>query len=159
MEVSLKGRVTRTVKAPGQIRALSVAVVMDDGSLTGAAVPAINEVESLVTAAIGLDTTRGDSVAVTSVPFPAPETVDDTTAAVAAPAGADPMSGMIPQAAGGAVLLLVAIALLWMTRRSKRQTEPLLSTAEAAALPAGGGAAPAAAQKRVLPLGLSIMLQ
>jgi flagellar M-ring protein FliF len=146
-ETGIDRTVTRTVRAPGRIRSLSVAVVMDDGTNTGAAVPEVTEVERLVTAALGLDATRGDSVAVSSVAFPAaeiadPDAIDPLAAETDVPA-ADPMMTMLPQIAGGAVLVLVAIALLWMTRRGRRRNEPLM-VAEAApsALPApsGGGA-------------------
>jgi flagellar M-ring protein FliF len=107
--------VTRTVRAPGRIRSLSVAVVMDNGALTGAAVPTPQEVESLVTAALGLDSERGDSVVVSSVPFPAPvEVAEDTEAA--APAATAGGNDMIPQIVGGAALLVVAVALLLLTR-------------------------------------------
>lgn len=132
-ESGIDRTVTRTVTAPGRIRSLSVAVVMDDGSLTGAVSPPVSEVESLVTAAIGLDTGRGDSVAVTSVAFPAPEPVETPVIEEPVAEASDPLTAMIPQAAGGAVLVLVAIALLWMTRRSKRRVEP---SAALEALPA-----------------------
>jgi len=142
-ETGIDRTVTRTVKAPGRIRSLSVAVVMDDGTETGAVVPEVTEVERLVTAALGLDTTRGDAVAVTGVAFPAPDVLEiEEPEAVAEEAAADPMMTMLPQIAGGAVLVLVALALLWMTRRGRRRSEPL-HVAEAApnALPPGGGGA------------------
>jgi flagellar M-ring protein FliF len=152
-ETGIDRTVTRTVKAPGRIRSLSVAVVMDDGTNTGVTPPETTEVERLVTAALGLDSARGDTVAVSSVAFAAPEEVEaDTTAAAAEPAeeeAADPMMTMLPQVAGGAVLVLVALALLWMTRRGRRSAaavEPTEATGPVA-LPApdqsGGGAAAA----------------
>ena len=110
--------VTRTVRAPGAIRSLSVAVVMDNGALTGVAVPTPQEVEALVTAALGMDTERGDSVVVSSVAFPAPVAVPDETE-TAAPAATAGGNDMIPQIAGGAALLVVAVALLLLTRGKK----------------------------------------
>lgn len=125
--------VTKTVRAPGAIRSLSVAVVMDNGSLTGATVPTPEEVESLVTAALGMDTERGDSVVVSAVPFPAPaETVEDGETPVATPtATASGDNDMIAQIAGGAALLIVGAALLMLTRG--RKNEDAAAGAESAA--------------------------
>jgi len=112
--------VSRTVRAPGRIRSLSVAVVVDDGTLTGVVVPTSAEVQSLVEAALGMDTTRGDSVSVTSVAFPAPvEVVTDVTPEAPVAAGSN---DMIPQMAGAAALLVVAIALLMLTKGKKSPT-------------------------------------
>lgn len=101
---------TRTVAAPGRVEKLSVAIVMDDGSLTGAAVPPDEEIEQLVSAAVGLDAERGDVIAVSTLPFPA--MVED-------PAVEEPgmLPEMVPQVAGVVVLLLVSIGLFLMTRR------------------------------------------
>lgn len=101
---------SRTVAAPGRVDGLSVAIVMDDGSVTGAEVPPVVEVEELVTAALGLDADRGDTVAVSTTAMPAVEEP------VEAEEGLD-MLGMLPQAIGALVLLVVAIALFLMTRR------------------------------------------
>lgn len=110
--------VQRTEAAPGRVDGMSVAIVMDDGSLTGATVPDAGQVESLVAAALGLDLIRGDQVAITTVPFPeAPE------AAPTAAAAAD-MLAMAPQVAGGVVLLLVAVWLFLMSRRRDDQGAP-----------------------------------
>lgn len=57
--------VEKTVKAPGAVKKLSVAVLMD-GQLDEAM---ISTVTKSVTAAAGLDTARGDSVVVASLPF------------------------------------------------------------------------------------------
>ena len=157
--------VTRSVNAPGKIENLSVAVLLDDGTGTGANVPAVEEVESLIAAAVGLDAGRGDEVAVSTIAFPAPaEIVDEAepAAEVAAPA-AGPMD-LIPQAIGGAVLVVVAVSLLLMTRRGRRRKgddggAPEAQVAVPAALGAGtpepapaGGALPASAQTEVMDL-------
>lgn len=101
---------SRTVAAPGRVDGLSVAIVMDDGSITGAEVPPVVEVEELVTAALGLDADRGDTVAVSTTAMPEAEEPAE------AEEGLD-MLGMLPQALGALVLLVVAIALFLMTRR------------------------------------------
>lgn len=71
---------TTTVKEPGEVRKLSVAVAVD-GKLTSAAEPGgeptyaprtaeeITQIEDLVKAAMGFDQTRGDQVRVTNVRF------------------------------------------------------------------------------------------
>lgn len=108
---------TTTIEAPGAVEKLSVAIVMDDGSLTGAAVPPTAEVEELVGAALGLDAARGDSIAVSRVAFPQEE--DE------AAEGEEPMLSMVPQLAGALVLVLVAVALFLMTRRRGKKSAEL----------------------------------
>jgi flagellar M-ring protein FliF len=105
--------VSRTVTAPGTVERLSVAVVMDDGTLSGAAVPALAEIEALTTAALGLDEARGDSVAVTLLPLPVPEEAE----VVEEEEGG--IIDLLPQIVAVIVLLLVGIALFLMSRRSK----------------------------------------
>lgn len=104
--------VDRTVSAPGEIETLSVAIVMDDGSISGAPVPPVAEVEELVSAALGLQPDRGDALAVTAIPFPAVEEPEEP------PAAAEPglLGDLLPRVVGVLVLLLVAVALLLMTR-------------------------------------------
>lgn len=130
------------ITAPGKVEHLSVAVVMDDGSLTGAPVPEIAEIESLITAAVGLDATRGDSISVATVPYPVPEVVEEPIAAEAAPM--DVMS-MIPQFIGGLVLFIVTIAMLLMARGGKKgKSGAPVELGQPAAL-TGGANAPAGA--------------
>lgn len=140
-EFGVDRTVVRTVTAPGAIESLSVAVVIDDGSLTGAAVPPAADVEELVSAAIGLDTGRGDTLAVTTVAFPAPEAEAEEAEPAAGPAaGLNPLD-LIPQAVGAVVLFVVAAALLMMSRSGRRKPSPQpaleASGAEQPALPGG----------------------
>ncbi|MGE5620282.1 MAG: flagellar basal-body MS-ring/collar protein FliF [Sphingomonadaceae bacterium] len=58
-------QVERIVKAPGSVKRLSVSVLLD-GQLDEAVSSTISKV---VTAAVGLDTNRGDTVVVASLPF------------------------------------------------------------------------------------------
>ncbi|MGC9669210.1 flagellar basal-body MS-ring/collar protein FliF [Planosporangium sp. 12N6] len=61
------GMVTETRKsAPGSVRRLSVAVMLDSATAKG-----VDEaqVQQLVSSAVGLDTNRGDSIAVSTMPF------------------------------------------------------------------------------------------
>ncbi len=112
--------VSRVVTAPGGVRQLSVAVLLDDGSLTDAPVPPVDEVEALVAAALGLDPERGDVISVSQVAFPAVTAGDETPGAVAASLD---LMGMLPQFAGIVVLLVVAITLMLMTRTGRKRSD------------------------------------
>ena len=111
-------KITETTRAaPGRVEQLSVAIVMDDGTETGVTVPAVPEVERLVTSALGLQADRGDTIAVTPVPFPLGE--DEA----AAEAEAMSMTDLITLIAALLVLVIVAVALFLMTRRRGRGGE------------------------------------
>lgn len=119
-EFGVNREVVRTTTAPGDVQKLSVAIVMDDGSLTGATVPPIGEVETLVAAALGLDAERGDTVAVSMLPFPAAADAEEP-----APA---PLADRLPEWIAMAVLFLIALGLFVMTRRRDQgsaQLEPV----------------------------------
>ena len=109
---------------------MSVAIVMDDGSLSGTTPPAIGEVEQLVAAAMGLDEERGDSVAVTAVPFPA----EDEAEEAAAPAG--DMVDLASRIAAVVVLVVITVVLILMLRRRKKDVEVIDITREPAPTPA-----------------------
>jgi flagellar M-ring protein FliF len=113
-ELAVDRLLETTSAAPGDVEKLSVAIVMDDGSLTGVDVPPVGEVETLVNAALGLDPARGDTVAVSTVPFPAVEDPD------AQSAGIDFLGDLLPRAIAGLVLLLVSVALFLMSRGRRR---------------------------------------
>jgi flagellar M-ring protein FliF len=119
--VSKETVVTRN--SPGTVEKLSVAIVMDDGALTGGTPPAIGEVEQLVTAALGLDEARGDTVAVSAVPFPAAEKEEPA----AAPTDMVDLAARI----GAAVLLLVIVVILiLMLRRRRKEVDVIDITRE-----------------------------
>ncbi|MGE3621763.1 MAG: flagellar M-ring protein FliF C-terminal domain-containing protein, partial [Acidimicrobiia bacterium] len=122
------GKVTEQVEAaPGAVQRLSVAVLLDSGA-SGAAGTA--EVERLVSAAAGLDTGRGDLLAVSEMPF-------DRTP-VEAPVTAAPADGSSPvdlvRPVGAVLLALVVLAAAWRSahRATAVQRIPL-------PLPAGAG--------------------
>lgn len=119
-EYGVDSIISKEITAPGKVEQLSVAVVMDDGSLTGITVPSSAEVESLVAAAVGLDSTRGDTISVSAIAYPVPEVVEEEPAAEAA--AMDPMA-MIPQAVGGLALLLVVVSLLLMARGGSKKSK------------------------------------
>jgi flagellar M-ring protein FliF len=120
--------VVRTAEAPGTIERLSVAVVVDDGSLTGLTAPDVTALEALVTAAVGIQDQRGDTVEVSAVPFPAVEEADEV---VAEETGG--IMSLLPTALGGLVLVVVAVALFLMSRTGKK------SRSTSADLMLGGG--------------------
>ncbi len=119
-EYGVDSVISKEMTAPGKVEQLSVAVVMDDGSLTGVTVPDATEIESLVAAAVGLDATRGDTISVSAIAFPVPEVVEEEPVAEAAPMD---MMSMIPQVIGGLVLLIVVGSLLMMARGSSKKTK------------------------------------
>jgi flagellar M-ring protein FliF len=103
----------RTITAPGSVERLSVAIVMDDGTETGVLVPEIGAVEQLVTAALQLDPARGDAIAVTQLPLPAPGELE------VLPEAEPGMLDLLQQIVAVVVLLLVGLALFLMSRRRK----------------------------------------
>jgi flagellar M-ring protein FliF len=114
------GMVTESRKsAPGSVRRLSVAVMLDSATAKG-----VNEaqIQQLVSSAVGLDANRGDSIAVSTVPF------DTSAANVNAGALADAKkaeqqaqlySMLKTGAVVGAILLLGFIAWFRSRRRNK----------------------------------------
>lgn len=115
-EYGVNREVVRTTTAPGDVEKLSVAIVVDDGSLTGAVVPSEQEIETLVAAALGLDPERGDSVAVSMLPFPARADAEEPATT--------PITALLPQLVGLALLVLIAIALFVMMRRREQPARP-----------------------------------
>jgi flagellar M-ring protein FliF len=102
----------RIISAPGKVERLSVAIVTDDGSRTGVQVPRAVEIEELVTAALGLDEERGDTLAVSLVSFPRPEEPEVA-------GEGEGLIDLVTQIIAVLVLLVVSIALFLMTRRRK----------------------------------------
>ncbi|MBL7254639.1 flagellar basal-body MS-ring/collar protein FliF [Paractinoplanes lichenicola] len=106
--------------APGGIKKLSVAVLLN--SSTGATIdPA--QVQQLVTAAAGIDATRGDTIAVSAMPFDqsaAKAAQEALSASSAAAVEAKQMS--MYKTAGLAGLVLVLLFLAWrFSRKSKKR--------------------------------------
>jgi flagellar M-ring protein FliF len=141
------GKVVEQAKsAPGQVKRLSVAVVLDGGK-AGTVPPA--QVEALVAAATGLDRERGDVIEVSRLAF------DDTAEKLAAEEqakaeAAERREQMFGTARTIGILLLVGILLL-LAVRSLRKTEretielpvepyPVLEAEQAGMLDDGEGA-------------------
>lgn len=120
-----------TNKAPGTVKRLSVALLLDEKAIGEDRVAAI---EKLVTAAANIDPTRGDSVVVTRLPFD--ETQQNQLQAsldAHSPeaAGSDMM--MVYGAAGG-LALLVLISTFLILRKRKKDLIELEDLVEQAAL-------------------------
>ena len=140
--------------APGAVKKLSVAVMINSDAVQGA-----NEaqLQQLISSAVGLDATRGDSIAVSAMAF-------DTSGAEAAQRqleqaqAADKNAALMSMIKTGAtifgVVLLILIALLGNRRRNKKLKKMLqaeierfeaeqaeLDSRQMAALSAGTGAA------------------
>ena len=131
-----------TRNSPGTVEQLSVAIVMDDGALSGTAPPAIGEVEQLVTAALGLDEARGDAVAVTAVPFAAAEEEP-------AEAASRDMVDLAARVAAVLVLLAIAVILILMLRRRRRNVDVIDVTRDATVTPTAVGETQALPQPTV----------
>ncbi len=120
-EYGIDKTVTRNIDAPGTIERLSVAVVVDDGSLTGSNAPDVQNVTALVSAAAGISTDRGDSLEVSAAPFPKPAEVEELEEATGG------IMTMIPTILGVVLVLVVAVGMFLMTRGGG--SEPLPAVA------------------------------
>ena len=112
---------TNTVAPPGELKRLTVSVVMDSavaGKLNQ------SQIQSLVTNAVGIDPVRGDAITVASMPFDntaAKQAAADLAAAKAA-AGNAQMWSMIRTGgiAGGIALVIL---LVWLRNRRREDFE------------------------------------
>ncbi len=109
-----------TQAAPGSLERQSVSVVLNSGAAGKLDLPAL---ESAISVAAGIDTTRGDSLSVQRMPFET-TTAEAAQAALAkadAAAKAEATRNLIKQAAIAAIaLIVVIIALVMFGRRSRK---------------------------------------
>jgi flagellar M-ring protein FliF len=105
----------QTSKAPGAVKRLSVAVMLDENAMSA---DKINEVKSLVSAAAGIDTARGDTIAISRLPFD--QTVQKQMEAELA--ARKPAAEGLPMAvmAGGGVGVLVIVGLVVMLLKKRK---------------------------------------
>jgi flagellar M-ring protein FliF len=121
------GLVTETRKsAPGAVRKLSVSVLLDGTTAAGVDTA---QVQQMVSAAIGLDAARGDTMAVTALPF---DTSADTAAskAIAEATAADKQQELFSWAKSGGIALAVLILLILAWRASRKSKRAELTQAE-----------------------------
>lgn len=116
-EFGVDRTVTRTTEAPGAIQRLSVAVVVDDGTLTGLEAPDVAALDTVIAAAVGADAQRGDTVEVSTAAFPALPEVEETVEETGG------MMTLIPTIIGALVLFLVTVGLFLMTRGGKKKAK------------------------------------
>lgn len=114
--------VTKTFTAPGSVRRLSVAVLLDQkvaGTLN------VGQVTNLVNGAAGINATRGDTVQVAAIPFSTTDATAAATdeAAAAAAASREAMFGMIRQGLLGLMVFLVLLLAFLSSRRSKKKAK------------------------------------
>ena len=112
---------TDTEQAPGQVKRLTVSVVMNDkqaGALDQ------NTLQSLVSDAVGLDTTRGDAITLASMPFDqtAAKAAAQELAAAAAAEKSAQMWQMI-KTGGIAAAIGLVVLLAWLRSRRNREEE------------------------------------
>jgi flagellar M-ring protein FliF len=123
------GRVVQQVNtAPGAVQHMSVAVLLDSSA---AAKVNTADVQKLVANAAGVQTARGDSVQVSTMPF------DQTQAKaaqkdLAAAAKAKSMSKLMGYAKDGVIGFIILGAIVFFMRRAKKAHEnaPMLTTSE-----------------------------
>jgi flagellar M-ring protein FliF len=104
--------IERTTVAPGAVQKLDVAVVVDS-SVPKAQLASL---KSAVAGATGIDTTRGDTLTVSSVKF--------ATSTASKPASAGPLGAINPiQIAKTAAMVLGALVFLFLMRRNLKRRE------------------------------------
>jgi flagellar M-ring protein FliF len=116
---SVDQSVTKTVVAPGGVKRMTVAVVLDAktaGTLNTA------QIQALVANAVGLDTARGDSVQVDSLPFDTTAEAAATKELAAAAKAAKNASYLALAKKVGIALLILIIFFMAMRRRKKDET-------------------------------------
>lgn len=125
------GTVTQTVQnTPGAVKKLAIAVLLDKGA-PGVDLKAI---DSLVTSAVGLDKSRGDTLAIQAMPFDdsaakAAAAAESATAkAAAATAAHNQLMSLIKQGTIGLLVLAVLVG-TWLASRRRRRPEPVAADA------------------------------
>ncbi len=110
----------QTTEAPGTVRRQSIAVVVDTGAAAKAGVPQLTQ---LVTAAAGVDAARGDTLAVSQLPFDktAAETAAAELAAAEEAEALEQRNALIVQGGIALLVLVVLVVLLLMAKRAAKR--------------------------------------
>ena len=109
--------------APGSVRNLHVGVVLD--AATARTIDP-NEIQRLIASTVGIDTTRGDTVQVSSLPFDrSTEKAAKAELAAAKKADASARQWTLIRNSGLAVLILLIVLLAWLKgrKRSKERAD------------------------------------
>jgi flagellar M-ring protein FliF len=112
--------------APGKIKKLNVAVLLD--STTAGTIDSA-DVQNLISAAAGIDATRGDTIAVSAMPFNT-AAAEEARQALAASAAAEKQAQQMSMIRIGAMVAVVLILLLLAWRASRRSKKRTKLTAE-----------------------------
>ena len=128
---SVNENVTKTTVAPGGVKRMTVAVVLDTKT-AGSLNP--GQIQQLIANSVGLDTTRGDSVQVDTLPF-------DTTAAAAASkelanAAKSAKTAQYLEIGKKAGIALLILIILFLASRKRKPDETTID-ATASDLPSG----------------------
>jgi flagellar M-ring protein FliF len=124
----------KTIRAPGSIKKLAVAVVLDQQAPVAAG--QVDSIQQLVTTAAAIDQRRGDLITVTALPFDR-GAIETEQAAFAESARQEQLLSYIRLGALIGVPLLVLIALLLAVRLARRPLPRPLTPALAVAAEAG----------------------
>jgi flagellar M-ring protein FliF len=119
--------VTKTITPPGAVKKLSVAVVVPVAATADASAAAFDTtaISKAMSAAAGLDTARGDTIAVTTVAAVAVTAADSSAGGTTGlPAAAPKKSLTIPIAAGAGAFVIMMFLVM---RRKKSHAEPAVS--------------------------------
>lgn len=121
------GTVTKTVQnTPGAVKQLAVAVLLDKNASNLDPVA----IQALVTSAVGLNTQRGDTLAIQSMAFDTTaadqQAAADTAAteAAAAQQSSEKLNNWIKQGTIGGIILAIFIGTIIASKRRKKQAEP-----------------------------------
>lgn len=118
---SVSQTVQHIVTAPGVVKKISVAVLVDQGAMGALTADTL---KTSIAAAIGADTVRGDVVAVQAVAFAAQASAPTTATATAASSDMMKTVGGASSTILGAVFAVIMLFLFWMNMGSlRRRTE------------------------------------
>jgi flagellar M-ring protein FliF len=115
--------VEQTTNVPGEVQQLNVAVLMDESAVSEEQATAIQE---MVATAVGIDPERGDSIAVTRMPFDTSMTTEaeELAAAGEKAASKEQMMGLVRTVA----VLLVILVALFLGYRSAKHARKVTAT-------------------------------
>jgi flagellar basal-body M-ring protein/flagellar hook-basal body protein fliF len=152
--------VAKTLTTPGDIRRLSVAVLLrapekvpqgadgkDNRETQPRAPEEIDKIRKIVMGAVGFNEQRGDQVTVVEMPFEAAPERDLPAAPEAAPPAASPFNLVVLAAAGGGLLLVGGGVVVWLMRRGRSRQRQIAAVERS--LRAQEAAAPGAAPSPV----------
>jgi flagellar M-ring protein FliF len=134
--------VKRTTGGGGRINRMSVSVVVDYKNIAGVSTARTNDeltkIQNVVSAAVGIDSNRGDQIVVQTIPF------DQPTVEVRNPTFIEKNNELVRTAIKYAALVVAALLLLIFVIRPAKKALRLASKAEPKALTAGERQAPLA---------------